>query len=39
MKPTNLKLEERARRIIMQATDCDRDVAEKANGSVRKALD
>ncbi len=30
MKPTNLKLEERARRIIMQATDCDRDTAEKA---------
>ncbi len=30
MKPTNLKLEERARRIIMQATDCDREVAEKA---------
>lgn len=30
MKPTNLKLEERAIRIIMQASECDREVAQKA---------
>ena len=30
MKPTNLKLEERARRITMMATGCEREVAEKA---------
>lgn len=42
MKPTNLKLEERARRIIMQATECDREVAEKAlkeaNNNMKQAI-
>lgn len=30
VQPTNEKLEERSKRIIMQATECDYDVAEKA---------
>lgn len=42
VQPTNLKLEERSKRIIMQATDCDYEVASRvfieANKNVKVAI-
>jgi len=43
VKPTNLKLKERARRIVMILADCDKETAHKAllkvGGNVREAID